>query len=156
MDDLEKQVLILTEQNKHLENKCNNIFDQLTEIRTTIQEIYGENHRNERFLCREMLKISQRLEEMAKNINSAANIVTVSPQISPQINPCINQNPAITSTEQIDNPPKEKEHKNILSLNDDEGIFKIGISAIVGFLALLGIISIFLFKLIYFITEMFN
>lgn len=152
INDLEKQIATLNEKNLSLEKQCDNIFDQLTEIRTTIQEIYGESHKSERFLCKEMLKISKRLEEMSKDINYKENIVNV----SPQINPIINQNPTITSTKNICNPSEEKNKKKLLLFNDDDSTFKIIISAIIGFLVLLGIISVFIFKLIYFITEMFN
>jgi len=143
--DIEKEIISLENKNQRLENKCENIFDQLTELRTVIQEIYSDSSKSERFLCQEMLKISKRLEDMAKSINSSN---TTHLNFSPHVNPKITQSPTIISDNSEKIPSVEDSNKKDFFKFDLKKIVTIGVSAIVGFIVIVGLVSMFVFKLI--------
>jgi len=151
--DYEDKIASLEVKNKRLEGKCDNIFDQITELRTTIQEIYGDTSKSERFLCHEMLELSKRLEEIAKQVSPSATNVTV----SPQINPSINQNPTITSPTAVASPLKQPEEKKkgLFGFSLDNMI-TLGVASVVGLIILTGLLSMFLFKLFAIFGGLFN
>jgi len=60
---------VLDERIKNLDEKCNHLCDQISEIRTIIQEIYGEMSTSERALYQRILELSSRLENSVLNIH---------------------------------------------------------------------------------------
>lgn len=132
----------LESRNKELEHKCDNIYDQLTELRTKIQDIYGDMSKNERFLCHEMLKISERIEKLAKEIDPHNTNINVSPSI--------NQTSSINNSI-YDTPTPSKEKENILqkSFNfNSKSILMIIFFSLVGFFAIVGFIVVTIFQIL--------
>jgi len=143
----------LEEKIKQLETKCENVFNQLTDLRTVIQSLYGETSRSERFLSHEILKMSQRVEQIAKQVRPENTTINISPQIS--------QNPnSESSSSKVIDPPitttaSDKPQKSMFDF-DLQNMMTVGISAIIGLIILVGLVATFLIKLFSIFNDMFN
>jgi hypothetical protein len=144
----DEKITKLQEQNKRLEDRCNNAFDQITELRTIIQEIYGANAKSERFICHEILRISGRLDELAKQVRPGDTTITVSPSIT--------QNPSSNSTSSANAPLKEEEKKRTILGFEIENMMTAVIALIVGGTMLLGLAAMIILKLYSFYSGILN
>lgn len=73
--DLETKLILLEERNKHFEERCNNIYEQITELRTSVQQLYCESSKNNRAVFEEILELSKKIEKLAKedDLNKASS-----------------------------------------------------------------------------------
>ena len=132
---------VLNEKVSQLEKNCENIYDQITELRTTIQEIYSEISQSDRFHAQELLSLSSRLEDMAKHFsnnskNSNSQYIPPAPSninvtMSPNINPTM-QN----FQERQEKQEKEEKFSLLTFLNLD--IKSVVFFLIVGILVVIG------------------
>jgi predicted nuclease with TOPRIM domain len=74
IDSVEKNIKsLLDEKIKSISDDCDDLYKQITELRNTVQEIYGEIAESNRFQSGQLLKMSERLENLAKEISEATN-----------------------------------------------------------------------------------
>ena len=135
---------VLHEKVKQLEKNCENIYDQITDLRTTVQEIYGEISQSDRFYAEKLLNFSERLEEMAKyvstsskNLNPSSLPPNITLTVSPNINPTLH-NSQDNSSINKENSEKEKKESILDFLNLDIKSFFFFL--IVGILVVIGLI----------------
>jgi regulator of replication initiation timing len=135
--------LIMDEKFKNLESNCDHLYNQITELRTTVQEIYGEIAESDRFVCKELFRLSERLETMAKEISKIPRNGEPAKTIV-KFNPTTNISPTMTNEQNIE-AEKQEEKKSLFSYLNSKTI-SISIAIFVGFLAIVGTVCIFVYK----------
>ena len=152
IDQLEVKVKTsLEEKLKEVAQDCDDLYNQITEIRNTIQEMYGEILESGRFQSTQLLKMSERLESMAKDIykNSNHEGHSISVSVSPEISSSNN----VGSTVGV--PPEKEEEKkddgnkllDIKKMSLKEMVFYIS-SGLMGVIAVLGGVLFMMYKIL--------
>jgi regulator of replication initiation timing len=134
---------------KNIESELDYIYNQITELRTTIQEIYGEIISNNKNFYSEMIKISERLEDMSKYIANFATENSGKKEIHFDVSPITTINPIITNTNtntQNENK-KEKEEDSDYKRYFSKKYIYIAITALLGFFISVGTISLIAYKI---------
>ena len=166
MSDLEKEKLDLLEKKisqlevkvkssleeklREVSDDCNDLYKQITEIRNTIQEMYGEILESGRFQADQLLRMSERLENMAKDIykNSSKEGASIKVNVNPSINPTMDNSSKNNSNENSRKKEKTEEKKlfDIKKMSLKEMVFFFS-SLIVGVVVVIGGLSFTLYKL---------
>lgn len=137
---------IMNEKISNLKGECNRLYDQITELRTTIQEVYGEIAESDRFFTAELLRVSERLENMAKDLSGITHKTNNSPDhLVVKVNPITNVNSTVSDSQNItDEAKKEESSINYL----DKKSISIAIAVLIGFFVSVGALCLFVYKII--------
>jgi DNA repair ATPase RecN len=160
IDQLEIEVkTTLNEKLKEVADDCDDLYNQITEIRNTIQEMYGEILESGRFQANQLLRMSERLENMAKDIykNSKHEVPSIEVNVNPEINSNMNNTVNSKENEEFKEELKEDEDKpfDIKKLSLKEMIFYIS-CALIGVLVVIGGVVISLYKFIPMLLNLLN
>jgi hypothetical protein len=125
--------------------ECGDLYDQITELRTSIQEIYSELAQSNRFQSEQLMKMSERLEGMALKVMSLHSNREEASSIDITMNPTISSE---ANNNNIEKSSKEKENTSLdvsnLSIKQMMVVFS---GVILGVVILLGGVAFTLFKM---------
>jgi len=145
----------LEEKLKEVADDCDDLYKQITEIRNTIQEMYGEILESGRFQANQLLRMSERLESMAKDIyknSGQGNGPSIEVHVNPEINPVIDNSNRVSSegdNNSVSEKPKTEKKKkffDIKKMSMKEMIFYIS-SVILGIAVVIGGVGFSFYKL---------
>jgi len=135
--------MIVDEKISSLKTECDHLYDQITELRTTVQEIYGEMAESDRFFTKELFRISERLEAMAKEISSIPIKNSSGKSVVVKVSPTTNISPTM---ENVQMPEFKKEESGFL-FNSFGKSPSIWVAIFIGFFAVVGAFCIFVYKI---------
>lgn len=137
---------IVDEKITHLKSDCDNLYNQITELRTTVQEIYGEIAESDRFFTIELLRLSERLEHMSKDISGITKSSGNAPEsIVVKVNPTTNINPTMNNTQATTEDQCQKDTEPV-SIIDKKAV-SISIAIFLGFFIAIGTLFLFAYKI---------
>lgn len=139
---------IVDEKITSLKSECDRLYDQITELRTTVQEIYGEMAESDRFFATELLRISERLEFMAKDIYGITKKAgSTSPEVVVAVSPTTNINPTMTNSQIVKEDKKNLKDDEEVKLIDKKSI-SVVIAVVLGFFAAIGTLLMFVWRIL--------